>query len=73
LWEYAGIERSAEGLARLLDDDHPLARMIARSAIEREESRGTHTRSDRPDRDARLDGRHVVIGSDKQLEWETWK
>lgn len=73
LWEYAGIERSAAGLARLLDDPHPLARMIARSAVEREESRGTHTRGDRPDRDARLDGRHIVVGSAEQLEWETWK
>jgi L-aspartate oxidase len=73
LWEYAGIERSAEGLGRLLDDPHPLARLVAHSAIERAESRGTHTRSDRPDRDARLDLRHVVVNGAEQLAWETWK
>jgi L-aspartate oxidase len=73
LWEYAGIERSAEGLANLLVDPHPLARLIARSAIEREESRGTHIRSDRPDRDMRLDGRHVVVDRAGQLAWETWE
>lgn len=74
LWEHAGIERSAEGLTRLLSDSHPLARLIARSALEREESRGTHMRTDHPDRDARLDGRHVVVGSaGEQLDWQEWR
>jgi L-aspartate oxidase len=72
LWERAGIERSAEGLAGLLDDPHPLARLIGRSAIEREETRGTHTRGDRPERDARLDGRHAVLDGTGQLQWEKW-
>jgi L-aspartate oxidase len=74
LWEHAGIERSAEGLTRLLEDPHPLARMVARSALAREESRGTHMRTDHPDRDARLDGRHVVVGSaDEKLCWQAWE
>jgi L-aspartate oxidase len=73
LWECAGIERSAKGLTRLLADPHPLARLIARSAIEREESRGTHARSDRPDRDTRLDGRHITVKDDGQLEWKEWE
>jgi L-aspartate oxidase len=74
LWEYAGIERSAEGLRRLLEDAHPLARMIARSALEREESRGTHARSDYPDPDARLDAGHLVVqGAGEQLRWQVWK
>ncbi|HWX87421.1 MAG TPA: FAD-binding protein, partial [Solirubrobacteraceae bacterium] len=73
LWEYAGIERSAEGLRKLLADRHPLARLTARSAMEREESRGTHTRTDRPDSDARLDRRHVVVDSTGRLAWETWE
>jgi L-aspartate oxidase len=73
LWEHAGIERSAEGLASLLEDAHPLARLIARSAMQREESRGTHTRTDRPDRDARLDGRHLVSAdAESALRWEQW-
>jgi L-aspartate oxidase len=74
LWEHAGIERSADGLTRLLEDPHPLVRLIARSALEREESRGTHTRTDHPDRDARLDGRHVVVGSaGEELDWQAWE
>src|SRR5580693_2045603 len=73
LWEHAGIERSADGLSRLLDDAHPLVRMIARSALERQESRGTHTRVDRPDRDSLRDGEHVVAaGGDERLAWERW-
>ncbi len=73
LWEHAGIERSAEGLTSLLEDPHPLARLVARSALEREESRGTHTRTDHPDRDPRLDGRHVVVSNaGVDLEWELW-
>ena len=74
LWEHAGIERSAEGLTSLLEDPHPLARMVARSALERKESRGTHMRTDHPDRDARLDGRHVVVGSaGEDLDWQAWE
>ncbi len=74
LWGHAGIERSAEGLRSLLKDPHPLARMIARSALERRESRGTHTRTDHPERDARLDGKHVVVeGADEELAWRGWE
>ncbi|MGA9877121.1 MAG: FAD-dependent oxidoreductase [Solirubrobacteraceae bacterium] len=73
LWKHAGIERTAEGLRSLLEDPHPLARLIARSALEREESRGTHTRTDHPERDSRLDGRHVVVSeAGEELGWELW-
>jgi L-aspartate oxidase len=73
LWEHAGVERSAEGLERLLDDLHPLARLIARSALERKESRGTHVRSDHPDLDRALDGRHAVVDAGKSLDWQAWE
>ncbi len=74
LWEHAGIERSADGLRRLLDDPHPLARLIARAALAREESRGTHTRTDHPDPDPTLDGRHVVVqNAGESLEWHAWE
>jgi succinate dehydrogenase/fumarate reductase flavoprotein subunit len=73
LWEHAGIERSPTGLARLLEDPHPLARMVARSALAREESRGTHTRTDHPERDARLERMHAVASRDgAQLDWQAW-
>jgi L-aspartate oxidase len=74
LWEHAGIERSAEGLKVLLEDAHPLARLIAHGALERAESRGTHARTDRPDTDATLDAKHVVTrGFGEELCWQTWE
>jgi L-aspartate oxidase len=74
LWEHAGIERCAEGLEALLDDPHPLARLIARSAIERKESRGTHARSDHPGHNAQLDTKHLVVSSaTERLKWQAWE
>jgi L-aspartate oxidase len=72
LWRHAGIVRSAEGLRSLLEDAHPLARMIARSALERNESRGAHQRCDRPEPDPALDRRHAVLSAD-ELSWQTWE
>jgi len=59
LWQEAGLIRSAEGLERLLDAPHPLARLIARGALERRESRGVHFREDFPAEDA--EPVHVVL------------
>jgi L-aspartate oxidase len=75
MWRHAGIERSADGLTELLDSPHPLARLIARSALMRKESRGTHTRSDYSRCDAHLDGKHVVVrsGSELELDWQDWR
>jgi L-aspartate oxidase len=72
LWREAGILRSAEGLRELLDDSHPLARLLARSALERAESRGAHQRQDCPERDRSLDHRHVVVSGDEQISWQRW-
>ena len=72
LWRHAGVERSEAGLSELLEDEHPLARLIARSALAREESRGAHLRIDHPKRDPALDGRHAVT-ADGTLSWETWR
>jgi L-aspartate oxidase len=71
LWRDAGVVRNAYDLAALLDDAHPLARLIARCALEREESRGAHLRSDQPERDPALDHRHAVIRGEA-LEWQQW-
>ncbi len=75
LWRHAGIERSADGLTELLDSPHPLARLIARSALMRKESRGTHTRSDYLECDTRLDGKHTVVqsGDELELDWQDWR
>ncbi len=73
MWRDAGIERSAEGLERLAQDPHPLARLIARCALERNESRGAHRRVEHPEADPALEHRHVVVGAEGELTWETWK
>ncbi len=72
LWRDAGIERSAEGLARLAEDPHPLARRIAACALEREESRGAHQRLEYPEADRALEHRHIAVGAQGELTWETW-
>jgi L-aspartate oxidase len=73
LWRFAGLEREAAGLRELADDPFPLARLIARSALAREESRGAHQRSDHPDRDPGLDGRHLVAGPEQAPRWQPWR
>jgi len=71
VWELAGPLRSAEGLEPLLSDRYPLARLIARFALERRESRGSHQRVEFPERDPALDGRHIVCSRD-ELSWQFW-
>nr|MBA3809854.1 aspartate oxidase [Solirubrobacterales bacterium] len=61
------------GLRRLLELEHPLARLIARCAIARPESRGAHLRSDHPERDSALDLHHGVLRGDQPVAWETWR
>jgi L-aspartate oxidase len=72
VWRLAGPLRTAEGLERLLADPYPLARMIARFALERRESRGSHRRLEFPVRDPELDGQHIVSRGD-DLRWQAWE
>jgi L-aspartate oxidase len=72
LWARAGIERTAEGLTPLLEDPHPLARLIARCALLREESRGAHRRTDHPDLDPALDAHHAVVSAEAPVHFERW-
>jgi L-aspartate oxidase len=58
-------------LERLLSDSYPLARLIARFALERQESRGSHRRVEFPDRDPGLDERHLVCAGG-ELSWREW-
>ena len=56
-----GAGADAEGLRRLLEDPHPLARLVAASALAREESRGAHARAEFPAPDPALDLHHSVL------------
>ncbi|MHB8532568.1 MAG: L-aspartate oxidase, partial [Solirubrobacteraceae bacterium] len=73
VWRDAGIVRSEQGLLRLLEHEHPLARLIARCGLAREESRGAQLREDHPERDPALDHRHVVLRDSEPLQWQHWE
>jgi L-aspartate oxidase len=72
VWALAGPLRSTDGLERLLSDPYPLAQLIARFALEREESRGSHRRLEFPERDPKLDGRHILCQGG-ELRWQAWE
>jgi L-aspartate oxidase len=73
LWRHAGIRRDAGGLAILLEDRFPLARLIATACLAREESRGAHQRTDHPAPDPALDGMHTLVGGDGRPRFEPWE
>jgi L-aspartate oxidase len=71
LWADAGLERTPEGLHRLLEHPHPMARLVAQCALMRTESRGAHFRVDYPETDPGFDGYHVVV-RDGSAALEAW-
>ena len=72
LWRYAGLERDADGLRRLAEDPYPLARLIAGSALTRQESRGAHQRTDFPSIDDALEQVHITLGADGEPQLSSW-
>jgi L-aspartate oxidase len=72
LWRLAGLERDAAGLTELAADPFPLARMVAASALAREESRGAHQRIEFRASDPDLDRRHAVVAPDGRASFERW-
>jgi L-aspartate oxidase len=73
LWRDAGLQRDAEGLARLADDPHPLVRLIARCALAREESRGAHRRRDFPEAAHAYDEVHVTVVAGQTPALARWE
>jgi L-aspartate oxidase len=73
VWRLAGPLRRPEQLRELVDDPYPLAAGIARAALERQESRGGHLRTDFPHIDPALDGIHIVVGPDGEIRREEWR
>jgi L-aspartate oxidase len=72
MWRHAGIERDAKGLRTLLSERHPLAALVARFALAREESRGVHRRTDHPRCDPALERHHLVAAPGAEPRWERW-
>lgn len=72
VWDLAGPLRNAGSLRTLEEDPYPLARMIAASALTREESRGVHRRSDHPETHADLEHHHVVVSADGSASFKRW-
>jgi L-aspartate oxidase len=71
MWCDAGLVRDAAGLRRLTASPHLLARLIARSALAREESRGGHFRADHPFEDERF-AAHSVVTHGEEVTLEQW-
>ena len=72
VWELAGPIRDPGRLEALSSDPYPLARLIAASALARQESRGVHRRIDRPRVDPELDLHHNVVGPDEHARMDRW-
>jgi L-aspartate oxidase len=72
MWRDAGLIRDAAGLSRLAESPHLLARLIAKCALGREESRGGHFRIDFPFEEGFF-ARHSVVRQDERVELETWR
>lgn len=73
MWRDVGLTREATGLARQVASPVALVRLVAASALARTESRGGHFRSDFPEADPALDGRHAVIRGDRSPTLEVWE
>ena len=73
MWRDAGLVRDREGLERLLDDPHPLARLVARCALLREETRGSHIRRDFPETEPGRSTCTTPSSRDDEPEFHLWR
>ena len=72
MWQEAGLVRDEAGLERLTRSPHAVASMVARSALVRRESRGSHFRADFPREDPALEGLHTVLRPGSEPVFESW-
>ncbi len=72
MWRWAGPQRDAAGLERLLDHPYPVSSMVATAALAREETRGAHRRVEFPRPDPGLDGIHLVQTAAGETESRRW-
>ena len=72
MWRDAGLVRDGSGLAGLVGSQHPVASLVARSALARHESRGGHFRVDFPHENFELDGMHTVLRPGREAVFEAW-
>ena len=72
MWRNAGLVRDGAGLEPLARSEHPVARLFARSALARRESRGGHFRADFPHQAPALDGLHTVLRPGREPVFEPW-
>jgi len=71
LWRDCGLIRDAAGLEHLLEAPHLLTRLIAETALAREESRGSHFRADFPSESEPFE-RHVILRPGSASSLESW-
>ena len=72
MWRDAGLVRDGAGLKHLVGSPHPVAGLVARSALARTESRGGHFRVDFPQENPELDGMHTVLRPGREAVFEAW-
>jgi L-aspartate oxidase len=72
MWRDAGLVRDGYGLEGLVRATHPVARLVARSALARRESRGGHFRADFPHEEPKLNGLHTVLRPGGEAAFEAW-
>jgi L-aspartate oxidase len=72
LWRDCGLVRDAAGLERLRTAAHLLTRLIAETALAREESRGSHFRADFPAASEAFEC-HVVLRPGSAPALEAWR